>query len=237
MKEILQSVMMLAMVLSGCVGDETVSPPPNSDAAIDAVSANDAGDAAMSTDALSEAGEAGPTFRRVFITSQQWTANLGGTSGADAKCQAAANGASLGGTWMAWVSTSTSDTSSRFVHSTVPWKLLDGTLVANDWSDLTSGALENEITRDEHNSLVTWNGANYPTDPYSGIAWTDTSVTGKWSGYTDCSDFTDGTSDGYSSVGYNGYIHPLTSGSYWTDAQNTSGYLCNSVVSLYCFEQ
>jgi hypothetical protein len=198
----------------------------------DSISASDGG-----TDGDGFDGFTGPLFRRVFISSQQWTANLGGTSGADAKCQAAANAVSLGGTWMSWTSTATSDPSTRFVHSLVPWKLLDGTLIANDWSDLTSGALENPITRDENNNLVTWNDTNYPTDPYSGIAWTDTSTTGTWSGYTDCSDFTDGTStNAFSSVGYNGYIHPIPSYC-WTDAQSTAGYACNSVVSLYCFEQ
>jgi hypothetical protein len=200
---------------------------------------SDSGDAGDPADANSDVsfdgsdGYVEPLFRRVFITSQQWTANLGGTSGADTKCQAAANSVSLGGTWMSWTSTSISNPSMRFVHSTVPWKLLDGTLVANDWSDLTSGALENPINRDENDNLVSWSD-----NPYSGIAWTDTSTTGHWSGYpSDCSEFMNGVSSSvYASVGYNGY-----SGTYqgfmWTDAQLSAGYACDSVLSLLCFEQ
>lgn len=238
------------MFVTGCLTD-TFEPPP--DAASDAPGAGDAfagdsstpldgGDAGISADANGDAsdgfdGFVGPTSRRVFITSKQWTANLGGTLGADAKCQAAANSVSLGGTWMSWTSTSTSNTATRFIHSSVPWKLLDGTLIANDWSDLTSGSLENHINRDENGNLVSWSDANYPTDPYSGIAWTDTSTTGHWSAYSDCSDFTDGTSSNvYASAGYNGY-----SGTYqgfmWTDAQLSAGYACNAVLSLLCFEQ
>jgi hypothetical protein len=196
---------------------------------------------------IGDAGDAGdgymlPTSLRVFITSLQWTANLGGAAGADAKCQAAANGASLGGTWMAWLSTSTSTPDARFTHSTVPYKLLDGTLIANDWADLTSGALENPINRDEHDAVVNWFDMSPYTYGYTGIAWTSTYTNGKsmlTNGATsNCSDFSDGTSDNgpYAVVGYNG-----NSGGYqgfmWTDAQVTSGYACDYILSLLCFEQ
>ena len=45
--------------------------------------------------------------RCVFVTKDTWKGNLKGTAasglaGADAKCQAAANAQSLGGTWVAW---------------------------------------------------------------------------------------------------------------------------------------
>jgi hypothetical protein len=243
-KSLLVALVLTASFLFACSADtfELVS-----DAASDALNSGDShllsdgdagGDVGDPADANGDSlfdgfdGYVGPTFRRVFITSSQWTANLGGTSGADAKCQTAADSASLGGTWMSWTSTSTSDTATRFVHSLVPWKLLDGTLIANDWSDLTSGTLEHAINRDENDGLVSWS-----VDPYSGIAWTDTSITGHWSGYSDCSEFTNGTSTNVNaSVGYNGY-----SGTYqgfmWTDAQLSAGYACNSLLSLLCFEQ
>src|SRR5208337_2765818 len=104
-------------------------------------------------------GYVGPMSRRVFISSGKWTANLGGASGADGLCQSAATAAGLGGKWMAWVSTSTSSPKTRFVHSSVPWQLLDGTVIANDWSDLTSGSLEHNIDRDENDVPVVWNGS------------------------------------------------------------------------------
>lgn len=183
-------------------------------------------------------GYTSPTFRRVFISSETFTANLGGASGADAKCNAAASAAGLGGTWAAWLSTSSSTAKQRFVHSTVPWKLLDGTVIANDWSDLVSGSLEHNIDRDENNHLVIWNGSTYV-----GISWTSTYTDGTSmltnGSISDCSGFTDGISSGNTPYAGAGYIG--SSGSYqgyfWTCAQLTAGYSCDSILSLLCFEQ
>jgi hypothetical protein len=183
-------------------------------------------------------GYTAPTFRRVFISSETYTANLGGASGADAKCNAIAGAAGLGGTWAAWVSTSSSTAKSRFVHSTVPWKLLDGTVIANDWSDLVSGSLEHNIDRDEKNNLVTWNGSTF-----AGISWTSTYTDGTSmltnGSISDCSGFTDGTSSGntpYAGTGYIGYSGAYQ-GFFWTCAQGAAGYSCDSNLSLLCFEQ
>src|ERR1700679_939042 len=118
-------------------------------------------------------GYTSPTFRRVFISSETFTANLGGASGADVKCNAAALVAGLGGTWAAWLSTSSSTAKQRFVHSAVSWKLLDGTVIANDWNDLVSGSLEHNIDRDENNALVVWNASTF-----EGIAWTSSFTDG-----------------------------------------------------------
>jgi hypothetical protein len=41
--------------------------------------------------------------KRVFFTSTAYDGNLGGISGADAKCASAASGANLGGTWKAFI--------------------------------------------------------------------------------------------------------------------------------------
>jgi hypothetical protein len=209
------------------------------DASGDVLVMEEAGESST-TDAAVDAFDAGPAFRRVFISSGQWTANLGGALGADALCQSAATAASLGGTWMAWLSTLKDTPVTRFVHSTVPWKLLDGTVIANDWSDLTSGTLEHNIDRDEHNSLVMWSEGNGITMT-SGIAWTSTYIDGTsmlahGSPY-DCSGFTDGADNMMATpsatVGYIGY-----SGTYqqiwWTEAGN---YQCFDVLSLLCFEQ
>ncbi len=64
---------------------------------------------------------------RVFVTSEAYVlADLGGLSGADAKCAARAKSAGLGGTFVAWLSTSSVDAKTRLagadawynVHST-----------------------------------------------------------------------------------------------------------------------
>lgn len=81
---------------------------------------------------------------RVFVTASRHSSDLGGVAGADAICQTAANASALtqGGTYKAWIAGST-DASAPFhrftnLASTGPYELVDGTLVANDWDDLTT---------------------------------------------------------------------------------------------------
>jgi hypothetical protein len=79
--------------------------------------------------------------KRVFTTSVRYDGNLGGLAGADAKCQARAVAASLPGTYKAWLSDATGSPSTRFTKSTIPYRTVDGTLIANDYADLTDGTL------------------------------------------------------------------------------------------------
>ncbi|MDZ4247347.1 MAG: DUF1554 domain-containing protein, partial [Dehalococcoidia bacterium] len=77
--------------------------------------------------------------KRVFVTAATYNGNLGGLSGADAKCQASANAVNLGGTWKAWLSDSNTSAGSRLNHSDSPYRLLNGTTIANNWDDLVDG--------------------------------------------------------------------------------------------------
>ncbi len=98
-----------------------------------------------------------PPNKRVFITSTTYNGNLGGLTGADQKCQDGANAVSpsLGGTWKAWLSDSTSSPSTRFSETDrsttnpVVFKLLDGRVVANSWANLTKGTINNPINLTE----------------------------------------------------------------------------------------
>lgn len=92
--------------------------------------------------------------RRVFVSSTQSNGNLGGPSGADGKCQALAGAASLGGTWKSWTSDTTTSPSARFTQSTDPYVLLDGRVVALNWTSLTTLALVNAIDLDEKKKAV-----------------------------------------------------------------------------------
>src|SRR5215211_4295256 len=89
-------------------------------------------------------GAGGPC--RVFLSSIRYDGNLGGLNGADAKCQDLANAAGLPGSYKAWLSDSTSSPSSRFVPSTGPYRLVTGTTIAANWTDLTDGPLLAPIT-------------------------------------------------------------------------------------------
>lgn len=81
-------------------------------------------------------------YNRVFVTSEAYNGNLGGVTGADAKCQALADAANLGGTYRAWLSASGQAANSRLIHSIHPYGLVDGTLIANDWDHLVSQDLD-----------------------------------------------------------------------------------------------
>ncbi len=160
---------------------------------------------------------------RVFVTSDSWNGDLGGLAGADTKCQAAANNANLGGTWKAWLSTDTTSASSRLYHSSIPYKLINGQTVSNDWDELTTGFLppvylRNPISRTELNAV--------PPEPY---VFTNTLVNGASVGNNDCSDW-------QSTIGTPllGFSTDQSGG--WTNSGplNACGNLDNH---LYCFEQ
>ena len=88
--------------------------------------------------------------RRVFVTSQAYSGDLGGLAGADAICQLHATTAGLYGTFKAWISDESQSASSRLAHSAAPYVLVDGvTVVAHGWSELTSGGLKHAIEVNE----------------------------------------------------------------------------------------
>lgn len=156
---------------------------------------------------------------RVFVTSETYTGNLGGLTGGDAKCQALAESADLGGTWMAWLSDGNNSPSTRFVKSDIPYKLIDGTLVANNWNDLTSGTLRKPISKTESASIA------------SGNEWvrTGTDTTGKTTDFH-CAGWTNASGKGeYSTVGHAGTSNA------WTSYSNLGS--CDGQFHLYCFEQ
>jgi hypothetical protein len=99
--------------------------------------------------------------KRVFITSQNYNGNLGGLSGADTKCQTAASSASLPGTYKAWLSDSQTSAASRLSHSTTPYVLVDGTLVANSWTDLVDGTIQHNINKTESGANPSTDGGGY----------------------------------------------------------------------------
>ncbi len=82
------------------------------------------------------------------------TGNLNGPAGADAICQALAGAADLPGTFKAWLSTTTASAASRLTHSSHPYRLVDGTVLANDWADLTDGSISVSIHETETGASV-----------------------------------------------------------------------------------
>jgi hypothetical protein len=86
---------------------------------------------------------------RVFLSGPIYTGNLGGLSGADQKCNQLAQGAGLGGTWMAWMSDASANAADRLVGDG-PWLRLDGALIASSKADLIDGTIGNWISVTEN---------------------------------------------------------------------------------------
>ncbi len=158
--------------------------------------------------------------KRVFVTSTTYNGNLGGLSGADAKCMARASAAILNGTYKAWISDSTTDVSTRMAQSSVPYVLLDGSYsqVAANWAALISGSISTPIRYNELGNIVSANPIPY--------VWTGTDVGGGRSPPY-CIDW-NGTS-GQGRVG-----SALETNNAWTF---TTPKACDNNYRLYCFEQ
>jgi hypothetical protein len=168
-----------------------------------------------------------PTQRVVFVSSSLYSGNLGGFAGADASCQQLAIAAGLDGTFKAWLSDATTLARDRMTHSTLPYALVTGTVVAQDWTGLTSGTLLHPINRNEAGGLP----------PTGSISCAPFVWTGTWADGThvlnDCSSWTSsamsGGGDGGSWTASDG------SWSYWgcVDTQR----LCAGTAALYCVQQ
>lgn len=173
-------------------------------------------------------GQGGPCL--VFLTSQTYNGNLGGLSGADAKCQALADAAGLPGTYMAWLSDDTGSPSTRFARSTGPYQLVDGSKIADSWDDLTGNTNCNTQGGAciDHAITLTEAGEAGP-----GLVWSHTDIYGAPFGCTICDDCGDWTStEGVSEVGDPG-------GGELNDrwAVGFAGWACTESNGLYCFQQ
>ncbi|WP_394830199.1 DUF1554 domain-containing protein [Pendulispora rubella] len=188
------------------------------DAREDASSSRDAGSCAACPPQTVCVANACDATRRVFLSSTQSNAALGGPNGADTTCQNLADAMKLGGIWRAWLSDQANSPAVRFTRATVPYRLLDGTLIANNWNDLTDGALDHGIDRDEKGIFV--NEAE---------VWTGTTVSGAASG-DHCSGFTTASRVGDpATVGLTSLLANWTS--------RYTQYCDRTNVRIYCFEQ
>jgi len=154
----------------------------------------------------------------VFVTSTSQDGNLGGLSGADSICQTRANSAGLPGTYRAILSSSTVSASARLTQSANPYRLVNGTIIANNWADLTDGALAAPINRTESNGLI-----GFPIK-----VWTASNIALNFSGPA-CSNWTS------SSGSANGVTGDLTSNGFtWINEALTP---CDEPSYLYCVQQ
>ncbi len=172
--------------------------------------------------------------RRVFLSSVKYTADLGGLSGADAKCKALADAQGLGGKWMAWLSDASTWPAKRFNKSNFPYVRIDGKLIANNWSDLVDQTIAAPINVDEAGKTHTGDNICNGKGPH---VFTNTRPGGtRYQDYKlfHCSNW----SYGGSSSEYNNTVHRGVageSGNAWSNVCTWNR--CNMKSHIYCFEQ
>jgi len=133
---------------------------------------------------------------------------------ADALCSAAAQSAGLPGTFVAWLSDSTTNAIDRLAGSR-GWVRTDGLPFADTPNGIVTGELFNPLDVDEHGIVISLSDA----------VWTGTGADGHLG--ADCNDWTSSSA----TIGYSGRDLPDFT------AAMESNYTCGtSQAHLYCFE-
>jgi hypothetical protein len=158
-----------------------------------------------------------PTTVRVFATADTFTGDLGSLAGADAICNAQAAQAGLGGTWVAWLSTTGVDARDRLPVGSGPFvRAVSGVQIADDLFDLANAQLDAPVRDDP-----------FGLDLGGQRVWTGTVGLGGTAHPDRCGDWTDeledGMTGGTSSIGVG-----------WTEQSLSSQ--CTSPRHLYCLE-
>lgn len=177
------------------------------------------------------------TGKRVFVTSTLHTGNFGGVTGADLKCQQRASAAGLPGTYKAWLSGSTlaSSPSVRFTKSTtLPYVLVDGTVIANNWADLTDGTLQHAINVTELNTPASTNLVYSFTRIDGTPGLFGSSSTNCYGGDCHCNNWNSVATQGSPTPG-SASGQTSKSNDDWTDY--SFGNFCGGNYPIYCFEQ
>ena len=177
-----------------------------------------------------------PYIRRVFVSSETVGSDIGGLVAADAKCQELASNAGLPGNYAAWLGSPQGHPAERFVQYQVRYQLVDGTVVANNWLDLSDGTLRHAIDLDESGNTPA--ATTIDCTGLEGVentaVWTGTDADGEDFGVDwNCNDWT-GSGERF---GVGSYVR---SGRGWSDAcrvQAPGTDVCQGQFAhLYCFE-
>lgn len=161
-----------------------------------------------------------PATYQIFTTSVQYDGNLGGLSGADAKCQARAALGSLTGTWKAILSDATTDANTRLTFASgINFVNMQGATVATSTADLWDGIISAGVHYDQ-------SGFATASD-----AWTGTNSNGTKSVGFMCNSWTNAT-NGFS--GLAGVPSDVGNNTYWVAI---GGSTCDLFRALMCVNQ
>lgn len=175
----------------------------------------------------------------VFVTSQKYKGDMsrglptgGGVRAADEICQEQADRARLGGTFKAWISDSRRSPST-WAHSQplTHYRLVDGTIIAKSWAELTSGNLKAFIDKDQYGENIkgtkqVWTGTSSTgmRNPKNNMQLIDKSI------LDNCNDWTSSSPAHKAKIGT---THYQTEG-YWSSLYH---YPCHYLNRLYCIQQ
>ena len=175
------------------------------------------------------------THKNIFVSSQRHDGNFGGVTGADTFCQGLATSAGLSGTYLAWLSDTTTSPSVRFAQASVPYRLVDGTTIANDWADLVDGSIQNPINLDEYGNAAP-SSMVFTFTMTDGTAGVFQSATSNCYGDDcHCNNWTNSNGQGSPTPG-SAVGQTTQTNDDWTDYSYYNG--CGSTGQpIYCFEQ
>lgn len=224
-------------VRGACVGAIVEHPEDCTGSGCGEERLSSSGDAGVTDTGATDGGakDSATSGKRVFVTSALFSGNLGGPTGADAKCQAAADAAKLGGTWMAWVSDASTSPSTRFTNKTGPYQLIDGTLVATSFAGL-GGTLTHAIDLTEKGTPATAGASNYCSSGQPYGAWSGTDSKGVYDKHDNCAGFTSASFTLTTQVQFG---DPKATNYQWAAGTclNAGATYCSKQAALFCFEQ
>jgi len=178
----------------------------------------------FSTSATALAGPCGVDVgsRCIFASSAQDDGDLGGLATADATCKSLADASVSsfmhGRSWRAWLSDDSDSAASRIEQAAVPYRLVDGTKVADDYTDLSDGSLDAAIDLDEDGG-----------PPPGTRVWTGTDSDGSSLSPSNCQNWSTASSG---IGGFDGRNDVTTS--VWTRNLVPT---CDQLRSIYCVEK
>lgn len=172
--------------------------------------------------------------RLLFITGETWTGDLGGVSGGDLKCRAAALAAGLPNAtaYRAWLSDDFQAPVTRFEawDSAVPVILVGGLVVAADLTELVEIGPRTGISRTEVGSPI-----------FDEFVWTNTSAFGEIFSITNhCTGWTFASAQHSARIGWNALA--VEDGPAWESWQGErwwtsyTGQTCDKPAHLYCLD-
>jgi hypothetical protein len=151
--------------------------------------------------------------RKIFL--HEYPQPIISLTGGECSHAAWINNLSRGIIWENWLSTEETDIRD-IIFSPYVYKLLDGTIIANDSADLIDGNIQNPINLTEYGNIIS-----------NALVWTGTNEFGQFTG-NDCLNWNFDVPELNGTVG-----NSSLTGSQWTNYRNES---CNQEFRIYCVE-